>query len=215
MLYIEINEDGKPSKDKVELGNRWENNDEVITFSIPQKFNGYFKYLIAVHKNNNASATRIIPIIDSKIIISSAITSLNGYWYMYVVCRSSELDLDVEHVNIAAKANEHVFISDGFIGIINKNKIDKNMVDNLPLDTNLQIIYDELFKLKIDLEDKLGQGGYGISTWEELKNKPTEFPPINHNHDELYYTKQETDDSFGEISNEEIEKLFRQKGWSL
>lgn len=209
MLYIEINEDGKPSKDKVELGNRWENNDEVITFSLPNKFNEYFKYLVAVHKKNHTIKTKIIPIIENKVIISSAITSLNGYWHMYVMCRSGAIDIASENIDIAARANEHVFISDGFIGIVNKNNIDKSLVDNIQLDTNLQIIYDDLFKLKADLEDKLGQGGYGISTWDELKDKPAEFPPTDHGHDELYYTKTELDESFEEISNEEIEEMFR------
>lgn len=41
----------------------------------------------------------------------------------------------------------------GFIGVVNESMIDKELVDNMPLDTNLQIIYDKLKAMVNDSGD--------------------------------------------------------------
>src|SRR5690625_5300134 len=39
-----------------------------------------------------------------------------------------------------------------------------------------------------------GEGGGGITTWHDVTNKPSTFPPTEHNHDDRYYTKEEATD---------------------
>lgn len=34
-------------------------------------------------------------------------------------------------------------------------------------------------------------GGGGVSSWNDLEDKPATFPPSTHNHDDLYYTDDE------------------------
>jgi hypothetical protein len=36
-------------------------------------------------------------------------------------------------------------------------------------------------------------GGGGVSSWNDLEDKPATFPPSTHNHDDLYYTESEID----------------------
>lgn len=38
-----------------------------------------------------------------------------------------------------------------------------------------------------------GEGGGGVTSWNDLEDKPTTFPPSVHNHDDLYYTTGEID----------------------
>lgn len=38
-----------------------------------------------------------------------------------------------------------------------------------------------------------GEGGGGVTSWNDLEDKPTTFPPSVHNHDDRYYTDTETD----------------------
>lgn len=33
----------------------------------------------------------------------------------------------------------------------------------------------------------------GAVNWEEIENKPEEYPPASHNHNDLYYTASQTD----------------------
>lgn len=46
----------------------------------------------------------------------------------------------------------------------------------------------------IDIEQRLQNGELGgSSNWEDIENKPATFPPSTHSHDDLYYTKAETE----------------------
>lgn len=86
-------------------------------------------------------------------------------------------------------------------------------------------------------------GKDSTTEWDDINNKPLFYPPSDHNHNSIYYTKEETDlvlpDKVAEevipkvpevvkgiipevaltpddrITNEDIENLFRQKGWRL
>ena len=224
MINIIINQCGVPDKKVVLLGNKYENNDEEIQFDLPSEFENYNKYLIAVQNLPfNEKITRLLPITDNKIIVSSALSSRSGKWYMYVMCRENEIDMDKENIDISAKQSEHVFISDGIIGIVQDNLISGEEINDIQLDENLQVVYDDLLALKSQLEGVIA----GSFTWDEILDKPTEFTPAPHNHNDDYYTKNEVTALVSEniediavtkddvITNEDIESLFRQKGWSL
>lgn len=156
MINISIGIDGVPSEQRVILGNQYENIDEKIVFDLPQEYSEYNKYIIGVNKQTTGESTTIIlPFANDTFVVSSSITHLAGNWLLYVMLRQQEIDLDVETPDISAKNGEHVFIANGFIGVINKTQFNKETVENAPLDENLQVIYDELLTLKGELERAL------------------------------------------------------------
>lgn len=248
VIEVQIGANGVPSERKITLGNKYENNDESIHFDIPQTFDSYHKYVIGVISVNGENHTVVLPVNENIMVVSSALTYYSGNWSLYLMCRENEVNLEAEQIDISARQGEHVFISDGFIGVVNKSNIEADIVNNLPLDTNLKPIYDDLIRLKEQLEGIV----VGNTTWDNILEKPTEFPPTAHDHNDLYYTKSETDEKLPEvvtenvvpkikeeiipevvpeivaevvpdialteddsITNEEIESLFRQRGWRL
>ena len=157
MIELSIGLDGVVSEKKINIGNKYENNDEVINFILPSEFDNYNKYIIAVIKQDDTKITKVLPVTNNQFSVSTSITYIAGAWSMYLMCRENEVDTDAEQVDISAKNGEHVFISDGFIGIVANSLIDKELIDNIPLDTNLHIIYDSLVRLQEELTTKLEQ----------------------------------------------------------
>lgn len=160
MIDIKIGLNGVPSLKRVILSNKYENNDEFIQFELPTDFDNYHKYVIAIIKqkvnNTTQTTTRVLPITnDNKLYISTKLTYIAGNWNIYVMCRQQEVDLSQDEVDISAKKGEHVFISDGFIGVVNANLIESDYVNNEELDTNLKPIYEELLALKRQCEELL------------------------------------------------------------
>lgn len=97
---------------------------------------------------------------------------------MYLMCRENEIDIEAETIDISAKNGEHVFISDGFIGIVADSSIEKELVENAPIDTNLQLVYDDLLALKNEIIEKLNTP----ISYNNLVDVPKEFKPISHKH---------------------------------
>ena len=147
IIDVSIGIDGIPSEKTILLGNKYENNDTIVNFDLPADFDTYKKYIITVNRNT----TRIFPLTDDRLVVSSALTELAGNWAMYLMCRESTIDLSVDNPDISAKENEHVFISDGFIGTVADIQIDRRLVEFIPMDTNLKIAYDDLMDLKAEL----------------------------------------------------------------
>ena len=157
MIELSIGLDGVVSEKKINIGNKYENNDEVINFILPSEFDNYNKYIIAVIKQDDTKITKVLPVTNNQFVVSTSITYIAGAWSMYLMCRENEVNTEAEQVDISAKNGEHVFISDGFIGIVANSLIDKELIDNIPLDTNLHIIYDSLVRLQEELTTKLEQ----------------------------------------------------------
>ena len=44
MIELSIGLDGVVSEKKINIGNKYENNDEVINFTLPSEFDNYHKY---------------------------------------------------------------------------------------------------------------------------------------------------------------------------
>lgn len=189
MIDLNIGLDGVPSLRKLNIGNKYENNDEIINFILPSEFENYNKYIIAVIKQNGEKITKVLPIVDNIFYISSDITYIAGNWAMYLMCRENKVDIEAETIDISAKNGEHVFISDGFIGIVADSSIEKELVENAPIDTNLQLVYDDLLSLKNELIEKMNTP----ISYNNLVDVPKEFKPISHNHDDRYYTEEEID----------------------
>lgn len=157
MIDLSIGLDGVVSEKKINIGNKYENNDEVINFILPSEFDNYQKYIIAVIKQDDTKITKILPVTNNQFVVSTSITYIAGAWSMYLMCRENEVDIEAEIIDISAKNGEHVFISDGFVGVVSNSLIDKELIDNIPLDTNLHIIYDSLVRLQEELTTKLEQ----------------------------------------------------------
>ncbi len=166
IVDIKIGIDGVPSEKSILLGNKYENNDTIINFELPSDFDNYNKYVIAV----NGSESRIIPVLNNRMTVSSALTELAGNWAMYLMCRETSIDLSQYVPDISAKDNEHVFISDGFVGTVVNVQIDKRTVERIPLDTNLKIIYDDLMNLRATIIEQVK----GLDAYYEKTNTNTQ-----------------------------------------
>lgn len=133
---------------------------------MPSEFDNYQKYIIAVIKQDDTKITKVLPVTNNQFKVSTSITYIAGAWSMYLMCRENEVDTEAEQVDISAKNGEHVFISDGFVGVVSNSLIDKELIDNIPLDTNLHIIYDSLVRLQEELTTKLEQLESRLTTIE-------------------------------------------------
>ena len=167
MINVKIGLDGKPILEgsdakivKLNLSNKYENLDETIVFDLPEEFNDYRKYLLAFITVDDKQYFSPLPIINNSVKVSSSLTQFAGLWTMYVTCRQQELDLTTENVDISPKEGEHVFISDAIYGIVSNSAINKELVKNTPMDSNLKLVYDDLFDLKKQIETKLANGEF-------------------------------------------------------
>lgn len=155
MIYISIDVNGAPSPKEIKIGNQWENLDETIQFSFPESFSQLHKYAVACtyRKDTKERISRIFPLTDGRLVISSLITSLPGLWNIYTFCKSSEVDLDAQSIDLRAKEGEHISISDAITARVNANNIDIESIKNVDMDPNIKIVYDDLFDFKIELEN--------------------------------------------------------------
>lgn len=190
MVNIQIGLDGVPSLRKVTIGNKYENQDEIISFTLPSEFDNFDKYVISVIKINGQKYTSILPVLNNQLIVSTQLTQYAGKWSMYLMAREkTSLDLNTTPVDISAKDNERIFISDGFIGVVSDSEIEKENIGALTLDANLQIIYDDLAKLRDEIVERMATP----LSYTQLIDVPTEFNPSPHDHDARYHTKEEMD----------------------
>lgn len=190
MVNIQIGLDGVPSLRKVTIGNKYENQDEIISFTLPSEFDNFDKYVISVIKINGQKYTSILPVLNNQLIVSTQLTQYAGKWSMYLMAREkTSLDLNTTPVDISAKDNERIFISDGFIGVVSDSEIEKENIGALTLDANLQIIYDDLAKLRDEIVERMETP----LSYTQLIDVPTEFNPSPHDHDARYHTKEEMD----------------------
>ena len=155
MIYISIDVNGTPSPKEIKIGNQWENLDETIQFSFPESFSKLHKYAVACtyRKDTKERISRIFPLTDGRLVISSLITSHPGLWNIYTFCKSSEVDLDAKSIDLRAKEGEHISISDAITARVNANNIDIESIKNVGMDPNIKIVYDDLFDFKIELEN--------------------------------------------------------------
>lgn len=155
MVKIIINIDGKPSPNSFEAGNQWENLDQEVTFSFPEAFSKLYKYVVArtYKEDTKENITRVFPLVKNKLVIGSSITCIPGTWYLYTLCKSSEVNLDTKTIDLRAQEGEHISISDVIVARVNANDIDAATIENIEIDPNIKILYDELFDFKAELEN--------------------------------------------------------------
>lgn len=155
MKFITIDANGIPSLSNITVGNQWENLDETIQFSFPENFAKLYKYVVArtYKKDTKENITRVFPLTKNKLVIGSSITCIPGTWYLYTLCKSSEVNLDTKTIDLRAQEGEYISISDAIIARVNANDINAEVIENIEIDPNIKIVYDELFDFKAELEN--------------------------------------------------------------
>lgn len=126
-----------------------------IQFSFPENFAKLYKYVVArtYKKDTKENITRVFPLTKNKLVIGSSITCIPGTWYLYTLCKSSEVNLDTKTIDLRAQEGEHISISDAIIARVNANDINAEVIENIEIDPNIKIVYDELFDFKAELEN--------------------------------------------------------------
>lgn len=137
------------------VSNQHENNTRELEFDISNVDRKYVEignpYLLVSKEGN----TYPFPIINNKVILDASITGVSGDLYMNYVIYNGKLDpngkIDKEHTS---------FISDTFKGVVTPNQINVDYLSKQPLPTPLQIVYDDLLKIKKELDDSISNGAF-------------------------------------------------------
>ena len=142
---ITITANGNVAPNKViDLGFKYENVGDVITFEIPEEYKKYHHYLVFYMKRKD---TILLPVNDLTFKVSTTITRNPGtYEIVFIATESMVVNGDI---NQARK----VFVSNTMIGIVKDNFLQDPAPEDF-VDPNLQIIYDKLWDLYDDLTTK-------------------------------------------------------------
>ena len=75
-------------------------------------------------------------------------------WQLYVICKTTQIDEKATIIDLTANnsTGEHIFISDAINGRISGNEIDIEAFENIAVDENIKILYDEILSLKLRVE---------------------------------------------------------------
>lgn len=156
MINIIIDKNGKPSKESVFLGNQHENLDETLQFFFPKEYGDHYRYIAYCYKDRRTGKkiTGISPLVEDAFKVTSAITKCAGMWQLYVICKTTQIDETATIIDLTANNSngEHIFISDAINGRISGNEIDIEAFENIAVDENIKILYDDILSLKLRVE---------------------------------------------------------------
>lgn len=156
MINIIIDKQGRPSKSSIFLGNQHENLDETLQFFFPKEYENYYRYIAYCYKDRRTGKkiTGISPLVADAFKVTSAITKCAGMWQLYVICKTTQIDETATIIDLTANNSngEHIFISDAINGRISGNEIDIEAFENIALDENIKILYDDILSLKLRVE---------------------------------------------------------------
>ena len=156
MINIIIDKQGRPSKGSIFLGNQHENLDETLQFFFPKEYENYYRYIAYCYKDRRTGKkiTGISPLVEDAFKVTSAITKCAGMWQLYVICKTTQIDEKATIIDLTANnsTGEHIFISDAINGRISGNEIDIEAFENIAVDENIKILYDEILSLKLRVE---------------------------------------------------------------
>lgn len=156
MINIIIDKQGRPSKGSIFLGNQHENLDETLQFFFPKEYEDHYRYIAYCYKDRRTGKkiTGISPLVEDAFKVTSAITKCAGMWQLYVICKTTQIDEKATIIDLTANnsAGEHIFISDAINGRISGNDIDIEAFENIAVDENIKILYDDILSLKLRVE---------------------------------------------------------------
>ena len=142
------------------LTNQNENKATKLVFEFENEaLKGLHKYIVFTHSNAKDRCV-IFPLINDEFIVRNDISSFDGRWYIQLIMRDLEIDLNQDSIKLETLDNDEMtIVTNPIVAIVKKNTFDAEVIENMPLDENLQIIYDDLFKLKEELEAMMENGG--------------------------------------------------------
>lgn len=156
MINIIIDKQGRPSKGSIFLGNQHENLDETLQFFFPKEYEDHYRYIAYCYKDRRTGKkiTGISPLVEDAFKVTSAITKCAGMWQLYVICKTTQIDEKATIIDLTANnsTGEHIFISDAINGRISGNEIDIEAFENIAVDENIKILYDDILSLKLRVE---------------------------------------------------------------
>lgn len=156
MINIIIDKQGRPSKGSIFLGNQHENLDETLQFFFPKEYENYYRYIAYCYKDRRTGKkiTGISPLVEDAFKVTRAITKCAGMWQLYVICKTTQIDEKATIIDLTANnsTGEHIFISDAINGRISGNEIDIEAFENIAVDENIKILYDDILSLKLRVE---------------------------------------------------------------
>jgi hypothetical protein len=180
-------------KQSFQLGYKYENVQDTLTFIIPTKYYDYNHYLALQLESEDTDTTNptiLIPLnkVDNTVVftISSIVTKNAGtYQITFLSTEKEVVDGNIKEAN-------QVFVSNVFTGYIIDNFL-TDPVNDESLDPNIQLIYDDLLNLRKELEQKLSndyyKGNYyypslsedGFLSWELKDGADTSVLPSGKN----------------------------------
>lgn len=133
----------------IPLGHKYDNALDSLQFDIPVLYQGYHYYLAFYMKKHD---TILLPVnyVDGHLqfLITSTVTRNPGQYEMvFLATRKAVVNGDIDHA-------EKVFVSTTMYGVVEDNFLQDPVVDD-QLDPNLQIIYEDLLRLKDEIEEDL------------------------------------------------------------
>ena len=153
---IVFDEKGSTSVRNIKLGQQWETNVLTLQFQIPDVYQNFNKYIIAVYQD--LKTTKIFPMGNGNDFkIPDGITCLWGNWNLHVMCREFPLDLIGNNIDISAKDGEKIWVSNEVIGRVEKT-FDRDKIRGISQEESLRILYDDLIKLKLQFEEMIERG---------------------------------------------------------
>ncbi len=191
MINIIIDKQGRPSKSSIFLGNQHENLDETLQFFFPKEYEDHYRYIAYCYKDRRTGKkiTGISPLVEDAFKVTSAITKCAGMWQLYVICKTTQIDEKATIIDLTANnsTGEHIFISDAINGRISGNEIDIEAFENIAVDENIKILYDEILSLKLRVEKNEETRQSQENTMTDLQKKmmdklglsKDDFEPIN------------------------------------
>lgn len=216
MINIIIDKQGRPSKGSIFLGNQHENLDETLQFFFPKEYENYYRYIAYCYKDRRTGKkiTGISPLVEDTFKVTSAITKCAGMWQLYVICKTTQIDETATIIDLTANnsTGEHIFISDAINGRISGNEIDIEAFENIAVDENIKILYDDILSLKLRVEknEEARQSQENIRQTTEANRANTENERViaerSRSDNEVHRTQSEEFRVTAESKRVEVEK---------
>ena len=154
IIDIEVKQNRVVSPNRVFLGNQYEEGITYLNIILDEVFKDNYAYLFL--KNNKYNQFLIYPLLDT-INITQKISKFDGTWYIYVLISNKEIK-NIENMDNEEELfnNNFLFVSNVICGDIKNVYFDLSEQESV-IDPNLKLLYDDLLKLKEELENLSSQ----------------------------------------------------------
>ena len=126
------------------LGNKGDNNTTKINITCDETLLQYNNFLIL--ETPAKDHKYCCPLVNMEFLITSTICNLIGEWGVTFLSTSQE---DVSDENI--DYSQAIMVSNAITGVVNDSVIDDKELETLPVDPNMEVLYNDLMSLRNDL----------------------------------------------------------------